>query len=1014
MKGSEAQLLAFMEGASNKYIIPVYQRKYDWKTDNCRQLYTDLVKIIKNGRSSHFFGSIVSQVVPAGAKIEYHIIDGQQRLTTVTLLLLAISNMLHKKRVQSQEDKLDEQIMERFVIAKWAKDDERIKLRPVKSDRSALEKLVAGDAEEYENDSNLTINYKFFCDQILRSEVSVDELYDAINKLQIISITLDPDDDAQLIFESLNSTGLALTEGDKIRNYILMGLSPKKQEEYYDNFWTKIEQCTHDNVSTFVRDYLSIKQQVTPTISNVYQAFKKYVEENDVPLDALLEDLKKYARFYERLISGKSGLGIKGLDGCMDRLNRLEITVTEPFFMEVLRLCQDGKISSDEVTRIFLITEDYLFRRNICEVPTNALNKIFLNLNKEIIRYDNTTNGYVDKFIYALLSKKESGRFPTNEEFAEALTYKQVYQMRGKYKAYLFERFENHDTKETKDVYQHLDDGTYSIEHIMPQHLTPAWRESLGPDAEEIHTNWLHRLGNLTLTAYNPDMSNSTFAEKRDNEHGYKNSGIRMNQKIAMKETWGLKEMQERSNDLVKEAVTTIWPMPETQFVPAKKEFDSCSLDDEEFDLKGREIVKYSYRNKETPVTSWADMFEHVVKYLHSQDKSVLTTLAYSTSSTTDFATYFSSDGSTQRVPLKIDEGIYAEKNTSTQTKISILRKLFILYNADPMDLVFYLRDTELDRASDESRHELRRRYWEYALPIIQKANLMTGAFGRDHAGNSNTMSGNFGVSGFYVNCVANFICARVDFLISLGDKQRNKEAFDILSEHRSDIDEKLDGLVQWDRADDNDISVIIVKLEDVSIANEADWSRMASFQAQWSSRIIDVMIPYLSEYMQDSDDPEKLERNRQMEKIAGHLREWAVEREDVHVDLRKCSKTYTRFTTDAMSALLPDASGCPSGWNTDNHYYYEIVNRDGKRFFVQFVLSAKNMPKEQKALSERINEIYPAKQQKEDWIWRMHFRTPYLPIKDPDSKEEIYTVMDEALKQIKDFEKDLTEKLRK
>ena len=257
MKGSEARLLGFMEGADKRYIIPVYQRKYDWKIENCNKLYEDLKKIIRNKRSSHFFGSIVSQVVPDGSKIEYHIIDGQQRLTTVTLLLLAMSNLVKEGRVHTEEDDLNQQILQRFIIAPWAKKDDKIKLNPVRGDRSALEKLF-GPAEDYERGSNLTINYQFFYDQILKEEVTIDELYDAIGKLEIISITLDHGDDPQLIFESLNSTGLALQEGDKIRNYILMGMSPKDQEHYYDDFWTKIEKATDNDVSGFVRDYLSI------------------------------------------------------------------------------------------------------------------------------------------------------------------------------------------------------------------------------------------------------------------------------------------------------------------------------------------------------------------------------------------------------------------------------------------------------------------------------------------------------------------------------------------------------------------------------------------------------------------------------------------------------------------------------------------------------------------------------------------------------------------------------------
>ncbi len=252
MKGSEAKLLGFMKGANNRYVIPVYQRKYDWKNENCRQLYEDLKKIIRDKRESHFFGSIVSHVVPNGSKIEFHIIDGQQRLTTVTLLLLAMSNLVKAGLVHTEEQTLDQQIQQRFIIAPWAKKDDKIKLCPVKADRDALEKLF-GPVEDYVKGSNLTLNYQYFYDQILKEEVSVDELYDAIRKLEIISITLDAGDNAQLIFESLNSTGLALQEGDKIRNYILMGMSPKDQDYYYDAFWTRIEKCTENDVRIIER-----------------------------------------------------------------------------------------------------------------------------------------------------------------------------------------------------------------------------------------------------------------------------------------------------------------------------------------------------------------------------------------------------------------------------------------------------------------------------------------------------------------------------------------------------------------------------------------------------------------------------------------------------------------------------------------------------------------------------------------------------------------------------------------
>ena len=1017
MKGSEAKLLGFMEGANNRYVIPVYQRKYDWKIENCSKLYEDLKKIIRKQRGSHFFGSIVSQVVPNGSKIEFHIIDGQQRLTTVTLLLLAISNLVKEGRVHTDETDLNEQILQRFIIAPWAKKDDKIKLRPVRGDRPALEKLF-GPVDDYDRGSNLTINYQFFYDQILKEEVTVDELYDAIGKLEIISITLDPGDDPQLIFESLNSTGLALQEGDKIRNYVLMGMTPNDQEYYYDNYWTKIEKCTANDVSGFVRDYLSVKSLVTPTINNVYQAFKKYAEDAGLPIETLLTDLLRYARFYEKLLTCKSGLNNRKLDDCLYRLKRLEIVVTRPFFMEVLRLNQDQKLTVDEVLQIFEITENYLFRRNICEVPTNALNKIFLNLNKEIYRYDNTPDNYVDKFIYALLSKKESGRFPDETEFTEALETKAVYQMRGKYKAYLFERMENYGTIEAKDVYTHLDNSVYTIEHIMPQHLTPAWVEDLGPDAEEIHSTWLHRLANLTLTGYNPSLSNNPFIEKRDAEEGgYKASGLRMNQKIAMKDSWGLPELEERNKELLAYA-RKIWSYPSTKFVPAEKEFDSCSLDDENVDLTGRDIVKYSYQNLEQPVTSWADMLEHVVKYLHQKDKSVLSGLAYSQSSTTDLVTYISTDPNKLRSAIKVDEDIYFEKGSSTALKLSILRRLFALYDLDPMDLVFYLRDAESDKVADEGRSEIRKRYWTYALPMIQQAHSHRGSFSNVTPGTSNWCSGYFGVGGFSISCVANYNEAWVALWMSSGDAAKNKRGFDILFEHKEEIEEQIGTSdLNWDRANGNKASWITYSLKGVSVTNEADWPRMAKFHAEWSAKIADAMIPYLVDINSDAElSPEKAAKNKALLQIMMTVREWAADRTKkgiISVDAARCNRTYTRFKTAYMDEVIPDAPGTKSGWNTSNHYFYEVVNRTGKSVYVQLALSSKEMPEDQVETSDRINEFYPSKWNKTDWHWRTPFRTVTVNFDDINDKEEIFTKLDGCMQEVWSFEADLKQKLQ-
>ena len=633
MKGSETKLVVFMQGSDKRFVIPVYQRNYDWKTENCKQLYDDLIKVVKTGRKSHFFGSVVSVYSPDGQFNEHLVIDGQQRLTTVSILLLAMYNLIEAKLIIPAKASLSERIYEEYLVDKWQEDETRIKLKPVKNDQAAFGKLFDLPSEHIQS-SNLTVNYNYFYDRIQKEEVTVDQLFDAICRLEIISITLNNDDNPQLIFESLNSTGLALSEGDKIRNFILMGLPTKTQNGYYEKYWNRIEICTDYDVSSFIRDYLSVKQQSTPSMNKVYFTFKNYVDDNGIQTEDLLKEMLRYARYYQTLLHGKTA--DKALNACIDRLNRLETTVTRPFFMEVLRMQEEGHLDLIQVREIFLMAENYLFRRSICDLPTNVLNKIFLLLHREIIRYDGTDADYVAKLGYALLSKKDRSRLPDDTEFVEAFSTRAVYSMNGKNKIYILERFENSGTAEDKDVYAHCDDGTYSIEHIMPQHLTPQWTKALGEDYEQIHEIWIHRIANLTLTAYNSKYSNSSFDEKKNMKNGFADSGIRMNTYIAAKDKWTLAELEERNSYLMAKALE-IWPLPQTDFKPSEKQLDSCTLEDD-VNLNGRKIAKYAYKNTEQPVGSWIDMFERVLKMLHAEEKSVLTKLAYETNQSVDLA----------------------------------------------------------------------------------------------------------------------------------------------------------------------------------------------------------------------------------------------------------------------------------------------------------------------------------------------------------------------------------------
>ena len=490
-----------------------------------------------------------------------------------------------------------------------------------------------------------------------------------------------------------------------------------------------------------------------------------------------------------------------------------------------------------------MTTENYLFRRTMCDLPTNALNKIFLMLHREIVRYDGTEDNYVEKLKYALLSKKERARFPDDEEFKAAFVERPVYLMNSKNKIYILERFENFGTSEDKDVYRHCDDGTYSIEHIMPQHLTPVWQKELGDDYEQIHELWLHRMANLTLTAYNSKYSNSSFTEKKTMQNGFDDSGIRMNTWIAKKDKWTLAELEERSEYLMGRALT-IWAAPVTEYKPEEKQLDTYTLEDEG-ELTGRLIAKFTFKNTEQPVTSWVEMFQKVIQILYAEDKAIITKLAMSEEE--NIALHFNTNPDAFTKSLEIGDGIYVWTNTSTQSKLSVLSRLFKLYDEDPADLVFYLRD-ENEANADEpgSRHELRRKYWTYALPIIQKAHGEDGSFSNVSPSRDNWINGFFGIGGFYLCCVANYDAARAEVVFGRGNKQENKNAFDSLYTHKAKIESALGTTLQWNRGDDIKSSKVFIQLNNVSIENETDWLQMANFHADWTKKFYDVIVPYI------------------------------------------------------------------------------------------------------------------------------------------------------------------------
>lgn len=845
MKGFEQWLIQYM-GSGAHFIIPVYQRNYDWKKEQCQQLYDDLLSVVRRNVSSHFFGSIVSVSDPDGKMLDYLIIDGQQRLITVSLLMLAMYRLLMEGKVHAEQENLALMLLKKYLIDEFEDDHQKIKLKPIKDDQKAFTSLFDADGEPVA-DSNLTHNYSYFYQRIQRQEVSIDDLYAAICKLQVINITLSHEDDPQLIFESLNSTGLALSEGDKIRNYILMGLSIHDQEAYYSKYWNEIEKSTGFDVSSFVRDYLTIKQQAIPSIKNIYASFKQYRQKSqDLTTEDVLKDMLTYAKRYHKLIQPDvTSPAASELDWCIYRLNRLKTTVTRPFFLEVLRLRDEQKLAASDLLNIFLQTEAYLFRRSICDLSTNSLNQIFLFLHRDIINLDSSEENYNDKLTYVLGSKRESARFPSDEEFCAALSRKNVYLMRSEAKKYLFERLENGWLKDGAiGVWSKLDNGSLSIEHIMPQTLTRGWIEDLGEDHERIYEQWLHRLANLTLTGYNSEYKNYRFPEKKSMTGGFEEGGLHINRWIKQQDKWTEAELEQRDAMLQQEA-RKLWPRRDTTYCPPERPMNRVTLEEDEA-LTGKSIFRYAFHGVEQAVTSWAELYQQVLAQLHERDKSVLTHLAVSTDPSEDMTAHFSTVPSSLYPCRKIDEGIYALTGTSTMSKISLLKRIFPLFEEDPNNLVFYLDEADEGEDTGKARHTIRKKYWQYAMSSIRQA---TGTFTYSGDTTSNTVAGLTSLPGVQLLCIANYDSAKVKLYIDRKDKSENKRLFDFLFARKEEIETAYGGALTWDRSEETRSSSLEDRLEGVSISQEADWPRMAQFHAVQAAALLKSIENHLKEF---------------------------------------------------------------------------------------------------------------------------------------------------------------------
>lgn len=553
---------------SRQFIVPIFQRNYSWQKSQYEQLWFDILRASKfKEKQNHFIGSIVyiDMGTPAGRPQQLLLIDGQQRLTTISILLCAIKDYVQKFNLETKLINLAK-IKNQFLYNSDEIYEDRYKLLLNVQDKETYIKLIDNTIFTVNKPViNIIKCYEFFYERIedfIKQHGQIDEIYAGIFKLSLVSISLDKDsDNPQMIFESMNSTGKDLSQTDLLRNYLLMDLTPEKQTRLYKTYWKPMEELFGEDIykndvnkfDYFIRDFLTLKSDTgyICKINNVYENFKRYYLDNNCEKFAVLKDLFTYAKYYaciDLLQENDDELKLY-----WQEFKKLDSHVVYPFLLKLYDDYSCQILIKEDFKKILQVVISYLWRRAICEIPTNSLSKTFATLYQAVDKED-----YVNSVIKAFVFKSSYKRFPSDYEVREKLQTKDIYHFR--LRKYLLEALENYYHKEPID----LNTANYTIEHIMPQNIEHnlSWQQMLGEDWQEVHSLYLHTLGNLTITGYNAEMSNKSFWEKVNGESGFKHSHLKLSESIAQCDVWNKKAIQRRTNILT-DIILKIWKYPE-------------------------------------------------------------------------------------------------------------------------------------------------------------------------------------------------------------------------------------------------------------------------------------------------------------------------------------------------------------------------------------------------------------------------------------------------------------------
>lgn len=556
MKASEAKMLDFLK-KSPQFVVPIYQRTYSWAERECRQLWDDILRTGRNDEiSAHFVGSIVyveKGLYHVSSESPLLVIDGQQRLTTVTLLTEALARSL------SDTEPLDgfcaKKLRNYYLLNPLEDGERRYKLLLSQTDKASLMALLDQQPKPMKHSLRIKANFELFQKWVNEIKDDLIPLCKGLAKLVIVDISLNRDqDNPQLIFESLNSTGRELGQADLIRNFILMGLEPQLQTKLYEQYWRPMEvdfgqEAYATHFDGFMRHSLTVKTGVIPKLREVYESFKQYARSPKAgDVENLVEDIRAFAGYYCAMALG--GEQDSELKDVFRNIRELKVDVAFPLLLELYQDCATGVMAKEEILQAARLVESYVFRRAVCGIPTNSMNKTFATFGRALKK-----DRYLESIKAHFLLLPSYRRFPKDEEFKRELILKDLYNFRSR--SYWLRRLENHGRKERVPVDQ------YTIEHILPQNpnLSEHWKADVGLEWQRIQEKCLHTIGNLTLTGYNSEYSDRPFYEKRDMSGGFAQSPLLLNQGLGALQHWNEETISNRAKELAGKAVT-VWGMP--------------------------------------------------------------------------------------------------------------------------------------------------------------------------------------------------------------------------------------------------------------------------------------------------------------------------------------------------------------------------------------------------------------------------------------------------------------------